>query len=117
MAWERRGKQKFYYHGVKIAGHVVKRYHGKGLEAGVAEALLVLAQAEAAECRAQAEMVRQAVAHTERLCEVSQLVFAASMLCWGFRRQQRHPWSVWENGKRALEGNRTVNGSQTERVG
>ena len=45
----------------------------------------------------------------------SQTVFEATMLNWGFHKEQRHQWSVWENGRQMLESNRTDNGSRTPR--
>ena len=36
MAWERRGKQRFYYRSIKVRGRVKKIYFGKGPEAELA---------------------------------------------------------------------------------
>jgi hypothetical protein len=36
MAWERRGKQRFYYRSIKVNGRVKKIYFGRGREAELA---------------------------------------------------------------------------------
>ena len=95
MAWERRGKHRFYYHSRRVNGRVIKEYFGRGPMAEAAAALFEArreAQRHAKQRRQDAKRTLQAADEAvDRLRDATRMADTAQTLPFP-RQQQGRPY-------------------------
>jgi hypothetical protein len=106
MAWEKRGKNKYFYRSTRVDGRVVKVYHGAGLVGELAAGVDALRRAER---KAEVDLRRQkkseldaAVALSREFNEECNLLTTATLLVAGFHRPSRHSWRRWKDGRKEV---------------
>ena len=106
MGWEKRGGRTYYYRAERHGGRVVKTYVGSGnagARAAAADAERranqLAAHREAESALAAAEATAALARRYERECY---LLMEAALLAAGLRRQGRHRWRVWRDGRHQL---------------
>lgn len=96
MAWERRGKGKYYYRSLRLNGRVVKEYVGAGPAAEEIAKLDAdarrMAAAEKAAWREKMAKYAEITAMIIELEQWSKLLIEAHMYAAGYHRQNRGPW-------------------------
>jgi hypothetical protein len=96
MAWERRGKGKYYYRSLRVNGRVVKEYVGAGPAAEEIAKLDAdarrMAAAEKAAWREKMAKYAEITAMIIRLNELSDLLIAVTMCAAGYHKPNRGPW-------------------------
>jgi hypothetical protein len=111
MGWEKRGKARFYYRGVRVAGRVKKVYCGGGALGRIA-AELDARRREERQARLDAlavERVRvdEVQALSRRLDMECGLLTEAVLLVSGFHRPNRVGWRRWHAARRATAQHRS----------
>lgn len=99
MAWEARGSRgnrRYYYTARRVGARVVKRYHGHGVLAELAQRLDAEARARRSAESADFAVMQERLAHPRALMDdldhhVSRLV-EATFLAAGYHRHNYGPW-------------------------
>jgi hypothetical protein len=109
MGWEQRGKARFYYRSVRVAGRVEKVYCGGGVLGHLAAELdgqrREERQARLAALAAEHVRLGEVQALARRLDGECQLLTAAVLLVNGFHRPNRVQWRKWHAARRTAATN------------
>ena len=110
MAFEKRGKGRFFYRSVRHGKSVRKQYFGSGALGKLAAGKLALDRAERRAGREEIIAHRLRVEAATALLKIAregcELLVAATLLAAGFHRASRHSWRRWYEGEKWLNGQR-----------
>ena len=103
MGWEKRGKARFYYRGVRVAGRVKKVYCGGGALGRVAAELDAHRrderQARLAALAAERVRLKGVQAMSRQFDKACGLLSEAVLLVNGFHRPNRVAWRRWHEAR------------------
>jgi hypothetical protein len=106
MAWETRGKRKYYYRSVRDNDRVRKVYYGTGYMGNLAASADSLRRAEweadENEIRTLRNQMHAVLSLARELSRMTDLLVAATLLAAGFHRPYRGGWRKWRDGRKAL---------------
>jgi hypothetical protein len=104
MAWEKRGKARFYYRSARAGGRVKKVYCGGGNLGRVAAEVDARRreerQARLAALAAERGRLEEVLALLRRLDGECRLLTEAVLLVNGFHRPNRVAWRKWDEARR-----------------
>jgi hypothetical protein len=96
MAWEQRGKKRYYFRCRKVAGRVVREYVGSGPAAELAAAADALRRLEreiqSRERREEQAHLWEAEAPLLALCEATNVLTRAALVAAGYYQHDRGAW-------------------------
>jgi hypothetical protein len=107
MAWECRGKRKYFYRSVRREGRVRKEYYGSGevgkLAAEVEAFRRAEREAQRNEARVKSGLLQIALSRTRELTQMCVLLASTALLGAGFHRPSRHKWRSWRDGRNTIK--------------